>query len=204
MRVEGFRSSQTSLRLRFTWFTCWNIEGCGPKTQRYISTLSFLLAFILTLSVTLHYPSLFFLLLFYLDDRLENPLCAFFLLLLHAFGRTKQRQIPFWYISVGFLKSTGRASMGLTLGPQQQGLQEAVMPRWHSGVLALLVHGWFPLLCATDTLVPWQGTFRALDFCLGKLMTQYLPKNYVERFNSFRGWLPCFCGAERSKIQVQL
>lgn len=111
----------------------------------------------------------FFLFLFYLDDRPENPLSVFFLLLLHPFGRTKQRQIPFWYISVGLLKSAGRASVGLTLGAQEQGLKEAMMPWWHSRVLALLVHGWFLLLCATDMLVPWQGIqLQSTRFLLGK------------------------------------
>lgn len=111
----------------------------------------------------------FFLFLFYLDDSLENPLSAFFQSMLHPFGRTKQRQTPFWSISVGSLESAGRASVGLTLGAQEWGLQEAMKPWWHSRVLALLMHGCFPLLCATDTLMPWQGIqFQSSGFLLGK------------------------------------
>lgn len=57
-----------------------------------------------------------------------------------------------------------------------------------------------PSRCIASWLVPLAGVPRthsclsrplsckALDFCLGKPMTQYLPKKVVERLDSFRGW----------------
>lgn len=141
MGVWGFRKSQTSVRSslrRFSWHSCHDSEELRPKSQEVYFTLSPLLVFILTFCVTLLSP-LFSCSFFYLDDRPENPLSAFSLLLLHPFDRTRQRQILFSCISVGLLKSTGRTTMVLTLWAQELGLWETMVRWWHSRVLVLSV-----------------------------------------------------------------
>lgn len=205
MRVEWFRRSQTSLRSRFMWYSCWNSEECGPKSQKCVSTLSSLLAFILTLSVILLSPSLFS--------------CSF------STWMTGRKILSLHFFCCCYIHLVEQSKGKSHSGTSQQAywsLQAEPVWGWPSGHRS---RGWRRPRCpggTAESLPSWcmagspcsmpqtcsclgrAFSCKALDFCLGKLMTQYLPKKAVEGLGSFTGWLPCFCGAERSKIHVQL